>query len=308
MQYLARHLHWEKGPATLMVEYASLELNHLASHPLDARHSFGWDPGELGRLPYANLGRLSAIGEQKATQLFAELASRFDPGVRTAYESIFASWGGDVRERSVDLKTGQVRPRELMLDPKLSMEALAQPGMADPTIYARMDYIDPNAKLSDGERASCEAVLKHLPVTFTFAPMNLLHYRAKFPARSTKTLTVSYKQYAYVDTREPATYQLAYVVHPASLWKEFGPIELEVAVPEGLDLRASVPCQVTGSEDRELPQDMSGARPEKGRTRMTVHRATVAEKTGELFLAIDATGWKKLNENKAGVASLSPAF
>jgi hypothetical protein len=303
LEYLTGRMRWDKSAATLLVEYASLELNQLATHPLDARYG-GWgNMGDMGRLAYANMGRLAAIGEQKTTQLFAELASVFDPGVKTAYEAIFAAWGGDVRERSVDLKTGQVRPRELTLDPKVSAEALAATGMADPTIYARMDYINPNAGLSDGEQNSCEAVLKHLPVTFTFAPMNLLHYQVKFPAKTTKTLTVSYKQHAYADTREPATYQLAYVVHPASLWKEFGPIELEVAVPEGLDMKASVTCREAGSEERELPKDLPGLRPEKAKFKVTLHRATVDQRTGELFLALDANGWKKLTEPKPSVAA-----
>jgi len=223
--------------------------------------------------------------------------------VKTAYEAIFASWGGDVRERSVDHQTGEVRPRELTIDPKPSIESIGGAAAVDPTIYARMDYINPSAGLSEGEKASCETVLKNLPVTFTFAPMNLLHYKANFPARTTKTLTVSYKQYAYADTREPASYQLAYVVHPASMWKEFGPIELEVAVPEGLRVKASVACREAGIEQRELPKELPGLTPEKAKLKVAVHRATMTDKTGELFLAIDAEGWKKLTEPKPSVAA-----
>jgi len=304
MDYLTGSLKWEKGPATLMVEYASMELGQVVGGVPDAGFRGYWgNPGELGQLAYANLGRLAAIGEQKTTQLFAELASRFDPSVKPAYEAIFTAWGGDVRERSVDLQTGQVRPRELSLDPKLSSEALAGAGAADPTIYARTEYINPNAGLTEGEEASCEAVIKNLPVTFTFAPMNLLHYTAKFPARSTRTLTVSYKQFAYADTREPASFQLAYVVHPASLWKEFGPIELEVAVPEGLGVRASVPCREAGVEERELPKDLPGITPDKTKVKVALHRTTVTQKTGELFLAVDADGWKKLVEPKPNVTA-----
>jgi len=304
MHYLTGRMKWDKGSATLMVEYASLELNQLVTSPHDARYGLGWGgTGEMGRLGYANMGRLAVIGEQKTTQLFAELASRFDPGVKTAYEAIFSAWGGDVRERSVDFETGQVRPRELTLDPKRSPDSLARLGAADPTIYARMDYINPHAGLSEGEKASCEAVLKNLPVTFTFAPMNLLHYKASFPARGTRTLTVSYKQYAYADTGEPASYQLAYVVHPASMWKEFGPIELEVAVPEGLQMKSSVGCNEAGTEERELPKEViPGITPEKAKVKVAVYRATVTDKTGELFLAIDAQGWNKLTERKAKVA------
>jgi len=287
-----------------MVEYASMELGQAAGQALDAGFRAYWgNPGDMGRLAYANLGRLTAIGEQKTTQLFAELASRFDPSVKPAYEAIFTAWGGDVRERSVDLQTGQVRPRELSLDPKLSREVLAGAASADPTIYARMDYINPNAGLTEGEKASCEAVINNLPVTFTFAPMNLLHYTAKFPARCTRTLTVSYKQYAYADTREPASFQLAYVVHPASLWKEFGPIELEVAVPEGLGIKASVACREAGVEERELPKDLPGFTPNTAKVKVAVHRATVTKKTGELFLAVDAEGWKKLAEPKPNVTA-----
>jgi hypothetical protein len=309
MDYLTGSMKWEKGPATLMVEYASMELGQVAGGVPDASfHSYWGNIGELSQLAYANLGRLAAIGEQKTTQLFAELASRFDPSVKPAYEAIFAAWGGDVRERSVDLRTGQVRPRELSLDPKLSSEALAGAAAADPTIYARMEYINPNAGLTEGEKASCEAVIENLPVTFTFAPMNLLHYTAKFPASSTRTLTVSYKQYAYADTREPGSFQLAYVVHPASLWKEFGPIELEVAVPEGLGVRSSVACREAGVEEREVPKNLPGINPDKTKVKVALHRATVTEKTGELFLAVDADGWKRLGEPKPNVtAETGPA-
>ena len=308
MYYLNGRMKWDKPSATLMVEYASMELGPPGTQPMDAGFRFGlsggWgDTGELGRLAYSNLGRLSAIGEQKATQLFAELAARFDPGIRTAYETLFAAWGGDIRERSVDLKTGEIRPREITIDPQISRTALSGAAATDPTIYARMDYINPNAGLTDGEKASCEAVIKNLPVTFTFAPMNLLHYKAKFPARSTKTLTVSYKQYAYADTREPASYQLAYVIHPASLWKEFGPIELEVAVPEGLTVKGSAPLRDTGVEERELPKDLPGISANKNKIKVAVHRATVADKTGELFLGVDAGSWKKLTEPKPDVAA-----
>ena len=304
LAYLTGRMHWKEGPATLMVEYASMEPGPAPVPPLDAGRGFYWgNVGDMNRLAYANLGRLAAIGEQKTTQLFAELAAQFDPSAKTAYETIFAAWGGDVRERSVDLKTGEVRPREMSLEPKPAGATLAAAAAADPTIYARMDYINPNAGLTQGERASCEAVLKHLPVTFTFAPMNLLHYTVKFPAWSTKTLTVSYKQYAYADTRAPATWQLAYVVHPASLWKSFGPIELEVTAPAGLAVRASVPCREAGVEERDRPTDLPGVNPASARMKVSVHRATLTEKTGELFLAVEAEGWKKLAAPQPAVAA-----
>jgi len=280
---------WDKRDAALMVEYASLDFGKQKTHARD-RSPFGWGPDTL--LVAANLGPLGAIGEQKATQFFAQLASHFDRKAARTYESIFTAWGGDVRERSVDLKTGKVRPREISVDPK-TLEGGASYALLqrDPTIYARVDYLDPKAKISEAEKASCGAILKNLPVVFTFAPMNLLHYQVKFPAKSTQTLTVSYRQYAYADTRSPDSYQLAYVVHPASLWKKFGPINLEVAVPEGVRFRASVPCKNAGGEERTVERHGDAG---KLTTRFSTYRATLKNKKGELFLAVDADAWKKV--------------
>jgi len=270
-----------------MVEYASLDFGKPKSNPPDRDPmTWGWIADmKLHELMSANLGPLTAIGEQKATQFFAQLASLFDPDAAAAYESIFTAWGGDVRERSVDLETGKVRPREVTID-KETLNKSPHYRAADPTIYARVDYLDPKAKISDSEKASCKAILKNLPVIFTFAPMNILHYRAKFPAKSTKTLAVSYQQYAYTDTRPPSSYQLAYVVHPASLWKNFGPINLEVAVPEGVRFRASVPCYNGGVEDRKI--FLRGSE----RARCEIYRAKLEQKTGELYVAVDADAWK----------------
>jgi hypothetical protein len=248
-----------------------------------------------------NLGPLSAIGEQKATQFFAQLACRFDPKAAAAYESIFTAWGGDIRERSVDLETGEVRPREITVDPKVLGERHPLVGGAvDPTIYARVDYFDPKANVTELEKEACKAILKNLPVVFTFAPMNILHYHVKFPAKSTQTLTVSYSQYAYSDTRSPSSYQLAYLVHPASFWKEFGPINLEVAVPEGVHFRASVACTNGGIEERTV----SPHNGQKGR--FSIYRAVPKKKTGELYLAVEANGWKQA-EKKIVLNSLRNA-
>jgi hypothetical protein len=230
----------------------------------------------------SNLGPLSAIGEQKATQFFARVASCFDAEAGAAYESIFTAWGGDVRERSVDLETGKVRPREVTVNAEL-LEAHKHHRTSDPTIYARVDYLDPEAKISESEKASCRAILKNLPVIFTFAPMNILHYRVNFAANSTQTLTVRYSQYAYSDTRSPSSYQLAYVLHPASLWQQFGPINLEVTVPEGVRFRASVPCDSRGVLVKQTRRE---------ETRCEIYRAEVKQKTGELYLAVDAESWK----------------
>ncbi len=296
--HLTRMLKWQAPDVALMVEFASIDFRTPASHPRD-RSNFFWSSSQ--ELVTANLGPLSAIGEQKATQFFARLAACFDPKVATAYEDIFSAWGGDVRERSLDLRTGEVRPREIIVTTE-ALETIRpyrhDTAASDPTIYARVDYLDPKANLTARDKASCETVLKNLPVVFTFAPMNLVYYRAMFPANSTHTLTVSYKQFSYADTREPASHQLAYVVHPASMWKDFGPINLEIAVPEGVPIRSSVACQPTGVEDREPPADLPTREP-KQKSRLAIHRATVNEKTGELFIAIDSSAWSKVTDEKA---------
>lgn len=293
--YLVDTLMWNERDAALMVEYASLDFGQIKSHPPDRNH-IGWFGADiqLHQLINENLGPLAAIGEQKATQFFAQIASRFEPETAAAYEAIFTAWGGDVRERSVDLKTGKVRPREIIV----SRETLDEKPSTfrsdfDPTIYARVAYLDPKANISESEKASCKVILKNLPVVFTFAPMNILHYNVKFPAKSIQTLTVSYSQYAYSDTRSPSSYQLAYVLHPASLWDEFGPINLEVTVPEGIDFRASVPCHKVEAGNVGLSPNQPPNSP------FNIYKTELSQKTGELYLAVEADGWK---QSKAQVA------
>lgn len=293
--HLVDTMKWNNRDAALMVEYASLDFGKIKSQPPD-RNLMGWwgMNTEFHKLINENLGAVAAIGEQKATQFFAQLASRFEPEAAAAYETIFTAWGGDIRERSVDLKTGKVRPREVTVDPKtLNKKPSPFTSNFDPTIYARVAYLDPKAKISESEKASCKAILKNLPVVFTFAPMNILHYNVKFPAKSTQTLTVSYSQYAYSDTSSPSSYQLAYVLHPASLWKEFGPINLEVAVPEGISFRASVECSNSGAQERRISQ----YGPQK--SKFNIYKAQLKQKTGELYLAVEANGW---NQDKTQVA------
>jgi len=296
-EYLSGAMNWNTRDVALMVEFASLDFGGIRTRPRDRGH-ISYHHLRLSReVLSANLGPLGAIGEQKATQFFAKVASCFDPEAASTYESIFSAWGGDIRERSVDLKTGEVRPREFSLDAYKSAntEGPASPMPPDdPTIYARVEYLDPNATISEAEKASCKTILKNLPVIFTFAPMNLLHYRVKFPANATQTLTVTYKQYAYADTRDPFSYQVAYVLHPASLWKEFGPINLEVVVPEDVPFRASVSCKDPVIEERTIPAVAIRPSPEVRQMRCSVHRATLEDKTGELFLAVDTTAWKRM--------------
>ena len=279
--YLIGTKKWSRRDAALMVAYAGLDFGkNPVVHPRDRSMRLYRDLS-MWKVANENLAALAAIGEQKATQFFAQLAGRFDKAAAVAYESIFTAWGGDIRERSVDLVTGQVRPREVTVS-KDVLKTLGRRGDSDPTIYARVEYLDENAKLTEQQKATCKSVLKNLDVIFTFSPMNLLYYQATFPAGKTLTLTVSYRQYAYVDTAKPASYQLAYVVHPASLWDSFGPIALEVRVPRGANFRASIPCEketqpVANEAKPKVPQD--------------VYRTVLKSKKGELLVAVDKASW-----------------
>lgn len=285
-KYLTGSWKWTDRDAVLTVEYCSIDLGRAGMHPYDQPWLWQRDE-ELQRLMHENLGTLAAIGEQKATQLLTHLAGRFNPKAASGYEAIFAAWGGDVRERSVDLGTGKVRPREVAVPEGLKRDNPTHAVAADPTIYARVDYLDSNAQLSDGEKASCKAILKNLPVIFTFAPMNLLHYRVKFAPRSEQIVAVQYRQYVYLDTREPSSYQLSYVVHPASLWKDFGPINLTVKVPEGTRFAASVACKKSGTAQISVC----------GRTvNYAAYTAELREKSGEIFVAVDRDGWSKIRD------------
>ena len=72
---------WDERAAPLMVEYASLDLGKTRSYPLD-RTTPDWTEMHdetMRTLLNANMGPLAAIGEQKATQFLAVLASKFDP-------------------------------------------------------------------------------------------------------------------------------------------------------------------------------------------------------------------------------------
>ncbi len=289
--YLTAKPGWGKRDAALMVEFAGIDLAK-SSVPNIALNSMWWARDmELQKLTRENLGVLAAIGEQKATQCLALLAARLDPqsSADAGYEGIFKAWGGDVRERALDLGTGKIRPREVTALPAAKGKGLS---VADPTVYARVDFLELHgAKLSAHEKASCQAILKNLPVIFTFAPMNLLHYRVKFPARKTQTVSVQYSQYAFRDTRGTESYQLSYLIHPASIWQDFGPINLTVKVPESVTLAASVPCTAGGKT--EPGPNVSGRK-----ITYAVHTGQVMDKTGELLLAVEARGWRRATAPK----------
>jgi hypothetical protein len=300
--YLTETLKWPVSDAALLVEYASLQpVNAPPPHPSSqvvavgkstARPELLWGERDSSLLeatsetPWAT----AVIGEQKATQWLTLLAGRLEPAGAGSYEAIFQAWGGDVRERSVDLATGKVRPREISLasNDQGALAGLAVMGESDPTVYARLDYLDANKNLTATERASWQSVLKHLPVTFTFAPMNLLHYRVSFAPGSQRTVTVSYQQYAYLDTATPNSYQMAYVVHPASLWDSFGPIHLTVTTPAGTRPVGSLPFQPLRQGKPETP-----AQPRPDNLTYHSYAATLIEKTGELFIGLDVADWQK---------------
>lgn len=294
--YLTDSLGWTDRDAALMVAYAGLDVGKAVHRPRDRGQAYWWTrDDQLRRLVDANLGPLAAIGEQKTTQLFAQLAGRFEPETAAKYEAIFTAWGGDIRERSVDLKTGEVRPREITVD-ATDEKALGLKGYADPTIYARVEYLDERADITEDEKVACRAILKNLPVIFTFAPMNLLHYNVTFPPGGTRQLTVEYSQYAYRDTADPESYQLAYVVHPASMWDSFGPINLKVAVPKRVPFRASIATEAAEAPEGESPLAMRRFGSDDT-AEYDLHGATLEEKTGEIFLAVNAEAW---HEHLAG--------
>ncbi len=285
--YLQGTKKWNHRDATLLVEYAGLDLGDRKIHPFD-RGFVAFQEAEFYQIAMGHLGILAAIGEKKATQLLAHLAGLLDAEAASGYEKIFTSWGGDVRERSVDLLTGMVRPREISLESKAPGGTLLAAGL-DPTIYARVDYLDPKANLRPPEKKSLESILKNLPVIFTFAPMNLLHYRVTFPPESEQTVNVSYSQFAYLDTQYPKSYQMAYVLHPASLWDTFGPIHLTVQAPEAAELVSSIPCRKTAGEEREFKKKI---------VPYATYTTVLEQKTGELFIALDAEGWNQAMKGK----------
>ncbi len=269
--YLIEGLKLNSRDSTLFEEYARLDLHNPIVRPL----MVGRNNTDLIDIVPANLGPLAAIGELKATQFLAHLAGLFGHREHTGYEDLFKAWGGDVRELALDMGTGAIRPRVFSLN-EADRAAVHAAGMYDPTVYARIDYLDANAEISDAQREACQAILRDLPVVFTFAPMNLLHYRVAFDAHTTCSLSVSYEQYAFADIQDPQTFQIAYVVHPASFWKDFGPIHLKINVPQGVQVRASVP----------LSSDQTGS--------SVVYQSTLMDKTGELYVAVDAGQWKTI--------------
>lgn len=294
---LTKQRGWNDRDAALMTEYADMEFKEPASAPHDRWfHTENASKSDRDKtaeqIAAGHLGRLSLIGERKATQFLAHLAGRFDKKAASNYEAIFAAWGGDVRERAVDMQSGELRPREFTLPPgdKSKPRIVSE----EATVYARVDYLDSDVKLTNAENESLRIVLKNLPVTFTFAPMNLLAYQIHFPARSTRVVTVWYEQFAFTDTKGQPSYQLAYVLHPATLWDSFGPIHVRVEAPKGALCRASFPFART----TEVPRHPESHEREAGIEAHNIYEFVLTkpqEKSGELMIGLDKAAWDEIS-------------
>jgi hypothetical protein len=286
--YLSNVRRWSGSDASLFVEYVSLEKASSRTPERPAPFYMGLTDSSIANAAQEFSWAASAIGELKATQWLARLAGRLDPAFENSYEAVFESWGGDVRELSVDLETRRIRPREVDVQRRPSRSSALQPSLldSDSTTYARVDYLSTKKKMSRIENDSWNAVLKNLPVVFTFAPMNLLYYRASFPAYGVRMVTVSYKQHAYLDTREPLSYQAAYVLHPASFWDSFGPIRLHVTVPDGVSPVAGRDMLSGFSR-----ADSSASRRPHSNVKWSAYASTVSRKTGELIIGISHADW-----------------
>lgn len=298
-QHLVQQMGWEQRDAELMVAYCLLNLKPLEPVPSRGRGFLFRDAG-LRYLQHANIAELRAIGEQKATQFFAQLANNFDKQSVQRYENIFKAWGGIVQERSIDLLTGTIRPREMSMRDGGKALKEGDPTVGDPTIYARVNYLDAPNNLTAYQNRICNQVLNNLKVIFTFAPMNILYYRTTFAPESIHTVTVRYSQYAYVDTQKPKSYQLAYVLHPASLWNSFGPIHLKIHMPEGVKFRSSISCytQKDPYVSQKTAVDESGQTPASTSVTYTALLTEPHHKKGELFVAVDADGWNELTDKR----------
>jgi hypothetical protein len=294
--YLIEKQHWNDRDAALFIEYAGLDFGPMLSNPYTITTAHA--------LKICNLGPLKAIGEQKATQFFAQIASHFDKNAAESYESIFSAWGGDVRDRSVDLESGNVRLREIDIKDPQDATIRKLPNTnpnEDQTIYARVEYLDPNAGINETEKAACKAILKNLPVVFTFAPMNLLRYHVSFAPQTTQNVTIDYAQYAYLDTRGVPSYQLAYVLHPASLWNDFGPIHVQVQTPKGIACRASVPLLqgIEVSPDKAIASPTTTSRnPTYPLIQYEARLTDKKDKMGELFLAVSKSDWERFSKEQ----------
>ena len=255
--YLTAELGWNARDAALLVEYASLDFGRqtLAPPPRplgraileherprsSKRRTSGHSGPSANRRP-RNYSPSSPRGSTSRREATTRRSSR--PGAAMSASGRSTWRPAEVRPREIGLPAG----RSDRKPPARLGSRPAADGRSDRLRPHRLP--DPNAKLSPAEKASCEAVLKNLPVTFTFAPMNLLHYQVKFPAHGTRVVAVTYRQYAYADTQRHGQLPVGLRATPSQLWKDFGPIALKVHAPKGILCRASAATGTGPGEPR----------------------------------------------------------
>jgi len=216
-------------------------------------------------------GVLERIGAIKATQLYTEVLKALAPAQGIDYEQFFRAWGGQEKRVSLDLVTGAIRERVL------SPIRFTHGGMMGPIpldIYAREEYL--NARnLPKDLKEHLMTVLKSLPVTFAFAPVNMTVYDVTFPPGQKRTVTVEVSQLPSIDGREPVTAQFEYIVKTARYFKEFDHINLEVRAPSGTPLAVSPTCTKVR---------------EKGKSTQDIYRARITDYSKNLHIAIGERG------------------
>jgi len=84
-------------------------------------------------------------------------------------------------------------------------------------------------------------------------------------------------------------YQVAYMVHPASRWDSFGPIHLAVTAPEGVTPVSTQPLRWLADSTRPISPDGVPA----AKLAFKTYSTLLTEKTGELFVGINAEDWRK---------------
>ena len=211
-----------------------------------------------------------------------------------------------MRERAVDLRTGKIRPREVELSadkPRSGIGGARLREVADPTVYARVDYLDSNSPLPEEDRTIAPSGAREPARGLHVRPDGIAALPSDVPAQGNADRDGEILKYACIDTCDPATYQIAYILHPATLWDEFGPIRLSVHVPKGMA------CQGVHTAGQERFYAGRGGASAGGNRRgaegsMDAYTAALtrkAEKSGQLFIAVEKAAWD------AQFASLSPA-
>jgi hypothetical protein len=110
-----------------------------------------------------------------------------------------------------------------------------------------VDYLE-DENLTPEAKQSLQRILQNLPVIFSYTPMSLAVYRVHFPAGETRFVHVTYDQDSFVDTKDPKTYQLCYVIRTALNWDEFGKINLRVEIPEEREFVSDPPVERIGTK------------------------------------------------------------